>query len=51
GESIYISFSDNDSDIEEYYFEYKIIRKIRKFWITTEYKLNEKIQGKQVVMR
>ena len=48
-QSIYISFSDNYSDIEEIYNSYKVIRKIRKFWVTTGKSMN--IAGRHILMR
>ncbi len=48
-QSIYISFSDNQSDIEECYYKYKTIQKIRKFWITTDRDIN--VSGRKISMR
>lgn len=48
-QSIYISFSDNDSDIEENYLNYRVIQKIKKFWVTTEREV--KVLGKNILMR
>lgn len=50
-ESIYISFSDNFSDIETCYFKFKQIKRIKKFWVSTNKKLPSNIKGKQITMR
>ncbi|MEA3315555.1 MAG: hypothetical protein U9Q30_06870 [Campylobacterota bacterium] len=50
-ESIYISFSDNFSDIETCYFKFKQIKIIKKFWVSTNKKLPSNIKGKQIIMR
>ena len=33
---VYVSFSDNYSDIEEIYSNYKIIKKISKIWLNSD---------------
>ena len=48
-QSIYISFSDNMSDIEEKYYNFKVIKKIKKFWVTTD--LDVDVAGKKISMR
>jgi len=50
-QSIYISFSDNISDIETCYFKFKQIKIIKKFWVSTNQKLPSNIRGKQILMR
>ncbi len=47
--SIYISFSDNYSDIKEVYGNYRVIQKIRKFWVTTDKDID--VKGRKVLMR
>lgn len=50
-ESIYISFSDNYSDIEKCYFEYKMVQRVKKFWVSTEKELPKKIVGRKILVR
>jgi len=47
--SIYISFSDNYSDIKKVYGDYRVIQKIRKFWVTTDKDID--VKGRKVLMR
>ena len=48
-QSVYLSFSDNYSDIEKIYKEYRVIQRIKKFWVTTDKTL--KVRGRHVVIR
>jgi hypothetical protein len=48
-QSVYLSFSDNYSDIEKIYKEYRVIERIKKFWVTTDKTIN--VRGRHIVIR